>query len=341
MHTFKNILIGGGIALLGFISLLGLAGLALWFTTRGDQSVPATVDTDPSLPQVEIDGRTFHAETFGDPANPVVVVVHGGPGGDYGYLLNLARLADDYFVVFYDQMGAGLSPRVSAEILSLQSSVDDLDRIVAHFGQGQPVRLIGHSWGAMLAAAYIGQHPDSVSQVVLAEPGALDNAGLARFSERQASSQSLAYYSLMARTVFESLHLQGPDAHAPQDYIFGTMSANFVNTAASGYQCEEGVVSAETSDVDVPPSRFGAVAYRKLFGSSADLSSIAAHAADYTNDVLFMASECNEFIGAEFQREQMGLFPQAELVVIGDAGHEMFGDNPAESIGAVRTFFQQ
>ncbi|MEM7128824.1 MAG: alpha/beta fold hydrolase [Chloroflexota bacterium] len=97
-----------------------------------------------------------------------MVVVHGGPGGDYGYLLNLHELEADYFVVFYDQRGAGLSPRVPAGELTLQSSVDDLHRIVSHFGHGDPVRVVGHSWGAMLAAAYIGQHPDSVMQVILA-----------------------------------------------------------------------------------------------------------------------------------------------------------------------------
>ena len=43
-----------------------------------------------------IDGYAFHAETFGGPANPPVLVVHGGPGGDYRLLLGLQALADQY-----------------------------------------------------------------------------------------------------------------------------------------------------------------------------------------------------------------------------------------------------
>lgn len=337
MSFTKPLLIGAG-TLLG---VLALATAVLFIATSGDQTVPDTVDTDPSLPHVTIDDVTFHAETFGDAANPAVVVVHGGPGGDYGYLLNLHQLEDAYHVIFYDQRGAGLSPRVPVEQQTLQTAVDDLHRIVSHYSPDAPVRIIGHSWGAMLAAAYVGQHPDSVTQVVLAEPGALDNAGLARFNERQSATQGLDYYRLLIPTIFEAFHLKGPDAENYNDYIFGKMSASFTTTAASGYRCDDEQIVAVAPDVPVPPSRFGATAYRALFGANADLSPIAAHAASYTGDVLFIASECNTFIGADFQRGQMGLFPQAELVVIPNAGHEMFGENPADSLAAVRAFFGQ
>lgn len=328
-----------GLALVLALGLTILAGIGLFMATAGSHSVPATVADDPALPHVTMDGVTFHAETFGTPGAPVVVVVHGGPGGDYGYLLNLHALADDYFVVFYDQRGAGLSPRVAAAEITLQSSIDDLHRMVSHYGQGAPVRLIGHSWGAMLAAAYVGQHPDRVVQAVLAEPGALDNAGLARFKARQSATRDLRYYRLLVPTIFESLRVDGPDGDAQMDYIYGAMSANFVNTAASGYRCSDTSIVPPAADIPVPPSRFGTTAYNALFGPAADLSMIAANANRFAGDVLFLASACNNFTGADFQRGQMGLFPQAELVVIPEAGHELFSDNPAASIAAVRDFF--
>ncbi|MEZ4716019.1 MAG: hypothetical protein R2851_08015 [Caldilineaceae bacterium] len=125
------------------------------------------------------------------------------------------------------------------------------------------------------------------------------------------------------------------------DYIYGTMSADFVNTAATGYRCAGADIGPVAPGVPAPPSRFGTTAYNTLFGPAADLSTIAANADRFTGDVLFLASECNSFIGAEFQRSQMGLFSQAELVVIPDAGHEMFSENPAASIAAVRDFFAE
>jgi proline iminopeptidase len=50
--------------------------ILIYFLTAG-ASVPKTVEQDPSLPHVTINNITFHAETHGDPDNPVVIVVHG------------------------------------------------------------------------------------------------------------------------------------------------------------------------------------------------------------------------------------------------------------------------
>ena len=139
------------------IVLAGLFGLG-YLLTMGEYSVPVTVDQDPTLPHITIDGYTYHAETFGDPSNPVVITLHGGPGSDYRSILSLQELADEYYVVFFDQRGAGLSPRVEPEELTIESAIADLDSIVDYFGQGEKVNLVGHSWGAMLASAYVGEH---------------------------------------------------------------------------------------------------------------------------------------------------------------------------------------
>jgi hypothetical protein len=55
------------------------------------------------------------------------------PGADYRSLLDLKALADDYFVVFYDQRGTGLSPRVEDPgELTYELYLDDLAAFVAH-----------------------------------------------------------------------------------------------------------------------------------------------------------------------------------------------------------------
>jgi hypothetical protein len=45
-------------------------------------SVPPTVENDPFLYFVVLDGHKFHIRTVGNSALPPVIVVHGGPGGD-------------------------------------------------------------------------------------------------------------------------------------------------------------------------------------------------------------------------------------------------------------------
>ena len=183
MKSIKNIL---KIVLGLFVLLVALFALG-YILTIGDHTVPATVAQDPSLPSITINGYTYHGETFGDPENPVVITLHGGPGSDYRSILNLQQLADEYYVVFFDQRGAGLSPRVNPEEITLASTIADLDAIVEYYGKGQKVNLVGHSWGAMLASAYLGQYPEKVDHVVLAEPGFLTAEFLQRFFEQDSA----------------------------------------------------------------------------------------------------------------------------------------------------------
>jgi proline iminopeptidase len=62
-------------------------------------------------------------------------------------------------VVPYDQRGSGLSERMPNEELIMPAFIEDLDVFVDHFSRDGGAMLIGHSWGAMLAAAYCGAHP--------------------------------------------------------------------------------------------------------------------------------------------------------------------------------------
>ena len=64
-----------------FVGLLTSPGAC---TTGGEGLlVPATVMSDPALPRFSLtDGRFVHLQTFGDPARPTLIVLHGGPGGD-------------------------------------------------------------------------------------------------------------------------------------------------------------------------------------------------------------------------------------------------------------------
>ena len=90
MKTSNRVLKIIGFSLLGIIGLVIVAVMGFFVATRGRYSVPATVEDDLTLPSVTIDGVTFHAETFGDPNNPAVVVVHGGPDGTPGVSLTTA-----------------------------------------------------------------------------------------------------------------------------------------------------------------------------------------------------------------------------------------------------------
>jgi len=117
--------------------------------------VPVTVIEDSALPSILINDVMLHSETFGDSQDPMIVVLHGGPGADYRSLLNFRDLVQDgYYVVFYDQRGSGLSERLDAsEYENAQVFIDELDAVIEYYqtSDTQKVILAGQSWGAMLA----------------------------------------------------------------------------------------------------------------------------------------------------------------------------------------------
>ena len=328
---------------LGKITLgvvIGLVALfiLLYLLTMGEYPVAETVAQNSSIPHITIDGVTYHAETFGDSANPVVIVIHGGPGGDYRSILSLQALSDQYFVVFYDQRSAGLSPRVDPEEITLASTLSDLDSIVDYYGRGEKVNLIGHSWGAMLTSAYLGQHPEKVDHAVLAEPGFLTTEFAEKWAEETRIRFSPGALYHFVKTKFESLHVRGPDDHASDDYFGYQMNMYHGDDhPQAGYRCEGG--GPEEGEW----WRYGARAANSIFQESVDANgnfnvNLIEGVERFTNKVLFMAGECQKVIGVDWQKRQMKFFPNADLAAIPNAGHEMFAENPEASITAVREY---
>jgi proline iminopeptidase len=320
------------------VAILLAAPLALfalaWTLTLGDYPVPRTVVDDPTLPVIEANGYRFHGEVFGDAVAPTIIVVHGGPGWDYRSLLPLRALADDYRVVFYDQRGSGLSPRVPAEALGLESSLADLDAMVERFRAGGRVILIGHSWGAMLVSAYLGRAPDKVSHAVLAEPGFLNAELFEQSGLRLGPRWEAGYLYFAARRWFESLHVDGPDGDAAGDYFLGEVAAR----ANTEYYCNGEIPEAGTLNWRAGATAMGAVLKSAMNAEGGMQFDITGGLKRFTRPVLLLASACNRLIGVEQQQRQQKYYAAAELVVIPESGHMLFAEQPEATLAVVRRY---
>jgi len=108
-----------------------------------------------------------------DVANPVLIVLHGGPGGSETALFRAyqAALEDAFTVVYWDQRGAGRSyaPTIPLETMTIDRFLADLDELVDALRRrfdGRKVVLLGHSWGSVLGVLYATRHPDKVAAYV-------------------------------------------------------------------------------------------------------------------------------------------------------------------------------
>ncbi|VWC48956.1 prolyl aminopeptidase [Burkholderia lata] len=113
------------------------------------------------------DGHTIAYREIGNPCGRPVVVLHGGPGsgsrpGNAPWF-DLTR----WRIIFVDQRGAGIStPRGSTRHNNTAKLIGDLEALRRQLGIERWC-VVGGSWGAALALAYAGQHPEHVLGVVL------------------------------------------------------------------------------------------------------------------------------------------------------------------------------
>jgi proline iminopeptidase len=99
-----------------------------------------------------------------------VIALHGGPGFRDYLPPDLEPLTSSFRLISYDQRGSGHSTVVTdPTLLTAPAFVADLDRVRESSGIAR-VTLLGHSWGAGLAALYAIAHPDRIERMLLVDP---------------------------------------------------------------------------------------------------------------------------------------------------------------------------
>ena len=298
--------------------------------------MPRTVQFDESLPYTEINGYKFHTEIFGKPESTPVIVVHGGPGQGYQYMYPLKELSKDYRVIFYDQRGAGLSPRVDKKYLTMEQNLDDLHAIVQRFSNGGRVKLIGHSWGGMLVVGYLSKHPERVSQAVIIEPAFLYPG--APVKEWVAKFKALVSFWNIAPYLLQVPFVRKEDGQEGYDYV-ATQLAN-ENRPGPPYNCQ---------GQGIPPDTFlrlGYEAYNSMVRPLLDHPETFRYdltngMAEYHGDLMLISTDCS-ILGHAFQEKYNlpKLPPQTIQVKAANMGHNLLTLNPEWSLQTIDKFFK-
>lgn len=112
------------------------------------------------------DGTKLYYRFLGEGPD-TVVVVHGGPGAGMNTILpNLRPLAKDFTLLFYDQRGGGRSDLpADTSLLDVRYFVEDLESVRRFLGIDR-LRVIAHSFGALLVSEYLSTYPDHVDRAV-------------------------------------------------------------------------------------------------------------------------------------------------------------------------------
>jgi proline iminopeptidase len=310
---------------------------------------------DPRLPPAPVAGQRNwtlptgsriayeHLPARGTPRPTPVVFLHGGPGiadmaGDAAYFGQLTR--DGFDVWVYDQVGTGRSSRLAdPRGYTIARNVTDLEAIRQRIGADRLV-LLGHSWGGQVAAAYLAAHPTHVARVVFASPGALapavDDGSDAGVRERLTTGQQLGLYRLLARPrVLLGYTLLQVNPRAAHNFVgdaeMDARNDRVYNHSRSALHCR---------GASPGPALHGLGFYAYQFPQSAAArpwSDPRPALARLTTPALVIKGSCDYLSWASAVHYRQAL-PNAELVYLRRAGHNLYQDQPTAFLAVVRAF---
>jgi proline iminopeptidase len=280
---------------------------------------------------LHVPGAHLYFREVGD--GPPLVLLHGGPDFNHNYLLpEMDRLSSAFRLIYYDQRGRGRSSGgVDPEDVTIDSEVDDLDRLRRYFDLGT-IAVLGHSWGGILAMEFATRHPDRVSHLILMNPAPASHADLLRFrNQRQiAEESSLARMDVISRT----------PGYAQAD----------IETEAEYYRIHYGATVRRSDQLEsivrrlrmdfTPEDILKARAIeQRLYEQTwfAEGYDLIPRLRELTTPTLVMHG-ADDFVPLECARNVADAMTASRLVVFKDCGHFAYVESPAEVHRAIVEF---
>jgi len=113
------------------------------------------------------DGLRYHYLDEGE--GPPVVMVHGNPTWSFYFRRLAEALSPTHRVIVPDHIGCGRSDKPGDDryAYTLESRVDDLERLLDSLGVVRDVSLVVHDWGGMIGLAYAARHPERITRLAV------------------------------------------------------------------------------------------------------------------------------------------------------------------------------
>lgn len=275
--------------------------------------------------------HTLYYEQCGNPDGQPVVFLHGGPGGGLMPLYRQMFDPDRYRIVLFDQRGCGRStPHAELRENTTQDLVADIETLRQHLGIDRWF-VFGGSWGSTLALAYAQSHPDRCRGLILRGIFLLRRQEIQWFYQEGASNLfpdaweaylepiPAAERGDLVKAYYQRLTSDDPQVRAQ---------------AAQAWSVWEGSTSKLMVDPDIQ-SRFSAAAFADAFARIECHYFIHGGFFESDDQLLRQCDRIRAIPTVIVQgrydvvcpmRSAWDLhrvFPEAELIVVPDAGHSM------------------
>ncbi len=302
--------------------------LAVLAATAAAAATACTKSSPSSEGFIQVDGGRIWYHRVGAGNRTPVLLLHGGPGSCSYYMKPLLALATDRPVIIYDQLGCGKSDRpTDTTLFTVDRYVREVQTLRDSLGLTE-VHLLGHSWGGMLAEAYMGTHPTGVKSVVLSSPLVTTEQW-----QHDADSMIKELPDSVQRTI------------ATHEADHTTDSPQYQAAMAAYYQLHlMRKPPLNKADDDSSTAAFGKQVYEYMWGPSEFRSTGTLKHFDarpwlegLSVPTLFLAGQFGEEVPASIERFSK-LARGSRFVMIPASGHVTHNDNLPAVLTAVRQF---
>jgi len=284
----------------------------------------------------------IYYEESGNPAGKPVVFLHGGPGG--GTNPQMRRFFDPkrYRIVMFDQRGCGRStPHASLEENTTWDLVADIEKLRELLGI-ERWQVFGGSWGSTLALAYAQKHPQRVTELVLRGIFLLRRSELEWFYQNSEGAASL-FPDLWEQFIAPIPEEERYDMMRAYYRRLTSTDARERNAAARAWSVWEGATSHLRSD-SAYVAKFREVEYAAAFARIECHYFVNGGFLEADDQLLREVPKIRDIPAVIVQgrydvvcpmRSAWHLhraWPEAELVIVPDAGHSAFEPGIARAL---------
>lgn len=291
----------------------------------------------PPIPPPRASGFTtttpvpLYWAAYGREGAPRLLVLHGGPGAHHDYLLpQMLALAEKYELIFYDQRGGGQSKTEDRSPITWETHVADLG-LVARELAGEPMSILGYSWGGLLALLYTveaferrDEATPAPARLVLIDPAPATRAYRAQFEANFSKRQSGASVLRLREELAQSgLRERDPDAYRRRAF----------ELSVAGYFADPSRAR------DLTPFRVIGRVQQQVWESLGDFD-LLQRVEQVEIPVLILHGR-HDPIPLEASEALAGALPDTRLVVLDHSGHVPYVEEPETLFREIERFLEE
>lgn len=281
--------------------------------------------------QLDIRGLRYNVRHWGAADAPAVFFLHGWMDASATFQFVVDALAHDWHLIAPDWRGYGDTEWLGRAYW-FPDYYADLDALLAHYSPERPARLVGHSMGAAISAAYAGARPARVARLVMMDFLGLPNstpdeapARLAQWLDDLAGAPELRRYpdhdALARRLAQANPRLTPQRAAFLARQVSRTLPDGQVTMACDPWHRVPAPIRYQADDV--------LACWRRI--AAPVLMMVAEHG---------YVMERFRDDPAELER-RLGCFADLRRIDIADAGHNLQHDQPERVAAAIEEFLRR